>query len=113
MKAAIELPSEKVAKLRVRSRGAERADEVVDRDVEEDVAEADQRGAGEEAPQRGKQRRTGERDRHDRAAEEHRIAHAEAVGDPSRVHREQQRKASRTARASTPTANEPAPSSSA
>ena len=43
-------PSAKVAKLRVRASPPPiRADEVVDRDVEEDVAQADQRRAGHAA----------------------------------------------------------------
>ena len=99
MKAAIELPSEKVAKFFVRSADVERADEVVHRDVEEDVPEADERAARE---QRWRSDRIERGDRERRAPWWCRptsigVAHAEAVRDSSRVHREDQRKARRTA----------------
>ena len=71
---------------------AERADQVVDRDVEIDVAEAEERRAEKQRgqPAHGDGKR--EPARHREAAERDRHAHAIAIRDPAGLHREQQRK---------------------
>jgi hypothetical protein len=76
-----------------RARGgvAERADQVVHRDVEEDMPQADQRRRREEQRQAAAGERQREAGGHGGSAAGHRVAHAEAVGDPAGMHREQQR----------------------
>jgi len=113
MKAEIEAPSAKVAKLRCASFAcAVRADEVVDRDVEEDVAQATRvahaMSAGNPLPASGTSR--------PRAS----ITAPPTMGfvtpipirDPSRVDSEHQREGAKSA-ASTPTWSGVAPRSSA